>query len=85
MGTVEWPIKKGKKILIEVEMDHDMDMLKDRSILLTSLYAKEDSPERLIGGEFQVKVIHMKGMEEVKADLKNTLEEGIRVTLNQIR
>lgn len=47
---IKLPVKKGDKLLIEVEFQKDMDLYTDSSILIQSLYGKEC----IINDEFKV-------------------------------
>lgn len=50
-NDVKIPVKKGDHLIVEIEIQKDMDLFQDGSILIQSMYGKG---ERLINDEFNV-------------------------------
>lgn len=70
---VKIPVKKGDRLLIEVEFHKDMDLYQDASILIQSLYGKEC----LINDEFKVVNIRPRRDEDTIKNMVVTKLEGI--------
>jgi aspartate-semialdehyde dehydrogenase len=75
-SDVKIPVKKGDRLLVEVEFQKDMDLYEDASILIQSLYGKEC----IINDEFKVvRIVPKRNENDIKnlviSRLENLIED----------
>ena len=72
------PVKKGDHVLVEIEFQKDMDLFKDGSILIHSLY---NQGEKVINDEFTVVRVLPKRGED---DIRNLVIKGLENLIEQV-